>query len=72
MLAAAEKVYSGELLPPDSDDFTSTQNLFNFQAKIIKELADSEQSCIILGRCGNHLLAKYSNVLRVFIHVTTT
>lgn len=68
MLAAAERVYSGELLPPDSDDFTSTQNLFNFQAKIIKELANSEESCIILGRCGNHLLAKKSNILRVFIH----
>lgn len=68
MLAAAEKVYSGELLPPDSDDFTSTQNLFNFQAKIIKELAGSGQSCIILGRCGNHLLAGKPNILRVFIH----
>ena len=39
MLSAAEKVYTGEVLPPDSDDFTSTRNLFSFQAKIIKELA---------------------------------
>ena len=37
MLSAAEKVYTGELLPPDSDDFTSTRNLFSFQAKIIRE-----------------------------------
>ena len=67
MLSAAEKVYTGELLPPDSDDFTSTRNLFSFQAKIIKELAETE-SCIILGRCANYLLADRKDVLRVFIH----
>ena len=67
LLSAAEQVYTGEVLPPDSDDYTSTRNLFNFQAKIIRELAQHE-SCIILGRCGNFLLADQPNVLRVFIH----
>ena len=67
MLSAAEKVYTGEVLPSDSDDFTSTRNLFSFQAKIIKELAETE-SCIILGRCANYLLADRKDVLRVFIH----
>ena len=67
MLSAAEKVYTGEILPPDSDDYVSTRNLFSFQAKIIKELAETE-SCIILGRCANYLLADRPNVLRVFIH----
>ena len=67
MLSAAEKVYTGEVLSPDSDDFTSTRNLFSFQAKIIKELAETE-SCIILGRCANYLLADQKDVLRVFIH----
>ena len=69
MLSAAEKVYTGEVLPPDSDDFTSTRNLFSFQAKIIKELAETE-SCIILGRCANYLLADRKDVLRVFIHAS--
>ena len=67
MLSAAEKVYTGEILPPDSDDYISTRNLFSFQAKIIKELADTE-SCIILGRCANDLLMDRPNVLKVFIH----
>lgn len=69
MFSAAEKVYTGEVLPPDSDDFISTKNLFSFQAKIIKELAVSE-NCIILGRCGNYLLRNQPNVklLRLFIH----
>lgn len=67
MMTAAKKVYHGEVLPPDSDDFTSTKNLFNFQAKVIKELAQTE-SCIIIGRCADYLLADEPNVLSVFIH----
>ena len=67
LMRAAEKVYTGEILPPDSDDFTSTQNLFSFQAKIIKELAETS-SCIIIGRCADFLLSNRTDVLRVFIH----
>lgn len=44
--------YTGELIPPESGDFVSDKNLFNYQAKIIKELADRE-SCIIVGRCAD-------------------
>ncbi len=44
-------VYKGELFPPESDEFVSNDNLFNYQAKIIKELA-STHSCVIVGRCA--------------------
>ena len=67
MMLAAKKVYNGEILPPDSDDYVSTGNLFNFQAKVIKELA-KEESCIIIGRCADYLLADQTNVLSVFVH----
>ena len=69
LFGAAEKVYTGEILPPDSDDYISTRNLFSFQAKIIKELAATE-NCIILGRCANYLLMEQPDVrlLRLFIH----
>ncbi|MEA4894143.1 MAG: cytidylate kinase-like family protein [Oscillospiraceae bacterium] len=68
MMTAAKKIYSGEILPPDDDDFISTKNLFEFQAKVIKELASSRVSCIIVGRCADYLLSNRSDVLRVFIH----
>lgn len=64
------KVYSGELIPPDSDDFTSAENLFNYQAKAIKELA-AKESCIIVGRCADHILSGEEGVLRVFIWADT-
>ena len=33
-------VYTGEILGPDSKDFTSFDNLFNFQAATIKKIAE--------------------------------
>ena len=59
--------YKGGVLPPESSDFVSDDNLFNYQAKIIRELAGKE-SCVIIGRCSNYILKDYPNVLRVFIH----
>ncbi len=63
----AKNAYNGELIPPESDDFTSTDNLFNYQAKIIRQLAE-EESCVIMGRCADYVLKEYDNVLSVFIH----
>ncbi|MDF2944952.1 MAG: hypothetical protein K0S01_3810 [Herbinix sp.] len=63
----ASNIYKGELIPPDSDDFVSNDNLFNYQAKIIKELANTE-SCVIIGRCADFVLKDYENVVKVFVH----
>ena len=59
--------YSGEVIPPDSDDFISKENLFNYQAKIIRELAETE-SCVIVGRCADFILKDYDCVLRIYVH----
>lgn len=63
----AKNAYNGELIPPESDDFTSTDNLFNYQAKIIRQLSQ-EESCVIMGRCADYVLKECDNVLSVFIH----
>lgn len=62
-------IYTGELIPPQSKDFTSDENLFNYQAKIIRDLAETK-SCVIIGRCSNYILKDYPNVLSVFIHAS--
>ena len=59
--------YDGELLTPEDRDFVSDDNLFNYQAKVIRQLAEKE-SCVIIGRCANMILKDYSNVLRVFVY----
>ncbi|MFA9465445.1 MAG: AAA family ATPase [Velocimicrobium sp.] len=64
-----KKSYSGELISPDSDDFVSNDNLFNYQAKVIRKLAEEEdKSCIIVGRCADYILKDYKNVIRIFVH----
>ena len=64
-------IYKGELFPPQSKEFTSDENLFNYQAKIIRELA-AKESCVIIGRCSNMVLNRedYPHVLRVFVHAS--
>lgn len=62
-----KNVYEGQLILPDSDDFSSDDNLFNYQAKIIRELADTE-SCVIIGRCADFVLKDYKNIISVFVH----
>lgn len=52
---------------PDSEEFTSMDNLFQYQAKIIQELA-ARESCIIMGRCADYVLRDYPNVLSIFVH----
>ena len=62
----AREVYTGEVIPPDSDDFISNENLFRYQAKIIRELA-ATRNCVIVGRCANFILRGRDNVLNVFV-----
>lgn len=63
----APEIYTGELIPPESSDFVSAKNLFNYQAEVIKRLAKS-QSCIIIGRAADFVLKDYPNVVSVFVH----
>ena len=62
-----KKNYGGEVLNPSDSNFTSEENLFNYQAKIIRELAEKE-SCIIIGRAADYILRDRDDVLSVFVH----
>lgn len=62
----SKKVYNGELIPPESDNFTSDMNLFNYQAKVLKELAE-EESYIVIGRCGDYILQDRKNTISIYI-----
>ena len=60
-------VYKGGVIDPSSKEFTSDRNLFNFQAKIIKDLADKEPA-VIVGRCADFILGDREDVIRLFIY----
>ena len=63
----ARKAYNGEPISPDSDDFVSNDNLFRFQAKVIKELA-GEEDCVIIGRCADYILKDNPDVIRLYCY----
>jgi len=56
-------------LKPDSDDFLSHDNLFRYQAEVIRELAE-EESCVIVGRCADYILKDYDNVIKIYVHAS--
>ncbi|MDD6058281.1 MAG: cytidylate kinase-like family protein [Clostridiales bacterium] len=57
--------YQGGVIPPESADFVSDDNLFNYQAKVIRELAEKE-SCIIIGRCADYVLKDNPDVIKLY------
>lgn len=62
-----DRSFGKEIIPPDRGEFTSDDNLFNFQSKVIREIAQKESS-VIVGRCADHVLQGQKNVLRIFIY----
>lgn len=59
--------FGQRLVSPSSVDFTSDDNLFNYQAKIIRDLAQ-KQDCIIIGRCADYILREQENVVRLYFY----
>ena len=69
LFRASQKVYNGELIPPEKEDFTSNNNLFNYQAKVLRELAEVS-SYVVIGRAADYVLNDKPNLVRVFIYAS--
>lgn len=67
LFGTSKKIYKGNLITPDKDDFVSDENLFNYQAKVIKDIAERE-SCVLVGRCADFVLQDRNDVVSVFVH----
>lgn len=62
----AKNVYKGELISYDNDNITN-DNLFRYQAKVLRELAQKE-SYVVIGRCADYILKDMNNIIRIFVH----
>lgn len=69
LLRAIRAANNGELIPspPDTGNYLSDENLFRYQAKVIRELTQA-QDCVIIGRCADFILRDVDYVLNVFVH----
>ena len=61
--------YKGNLpLPNDSSKaYLRDDALFDYQEKIIRQLAD-QGPCVLIGRCADYVLKDRPDVVRVFVH----
>lgn len=66
-LVSKMKELQKQLAPiPQLDLFYSDDKLFEIQSEIIKKIVE-EENCIIVGKCADHILKDYDNVLSVYI-----
>lgn len=66
LLFKSRKNRLGEVLSPAEDGFISDENLFNFQAKVLRSLIERE-SFVVIGRAADFVLKEYPNVLSVSV-----
>jgi cytidylate kinase len=67
-IMTSKGAYTGTLYDASDKNFLSNENIFNYQAKVIRELAlEGKQSCIIIGKAANYILRTFPNVFSVNI-----
>ena len=67
-IVTSRGAYTGTIYNEGDKKFLSNENLFNYQAKVIRKLAIAGgQSCIIRGKAANYILRTFPNVVRVNI-----
>lgn len=67
-IVTSRGAYTGTIYNEGDKKFLSNENLFNYQAKVIRKLAIAGgQSCIIIGKAANYILRTFPNVVRVNI-----
>lgn len=59
-------VYNGEIIPPESGNFLSDRNLFEFQARVLQGLLQKE-SFVVLGRAADFVLKDHENAVSIFL-----
>ncbi|MCD7813887.1 MAG: cytidylate kinase-like family protein [Lachnospiraceae bacterium] len=62
----SKSVYNGEKIPPESGNFLSDRNLFEFQARVLHGLLKKE-SFVVLGRAADFVLAEEPTAISIFL-----
>lgn len=63
---AQRAVYTGETIPPESGNFLSDRNLFEYQSKVLHELLKRE-SFVVLGRAADYVLKDTGRAVGVYL-----
>ena len=67
LFSALQKVYKSDSVPTEKGDYASSDELFAYQARVMRDLL-KDNSFILIGRAGDYVLKDYPYLLRVFVH----
>ena len=68
--APAGSIFSYAFVGRDITGVSLSDQIFNIQQKLIKDIAQKEP-CVIVGRCADYILSDRDDVLNVFIEANT-
>ncbi len=54
-----------------NDALSPLERIYVAQSSVIRQIAASGESCVILGRCADHVLYDDPNCFRIFVHART-
>lgn len=64
----SKSMFSYAFIGRDINGVSMNDYVWNAQRKIIIELAESDEPCVIVGRCADYILRDREDVFNVFIH----
>ncbi len=66
LMQVPDREHYGNVLTPENRKFVSEMNLFNYQVKILRMLAQTE-SFVVMGKAANYVLRDLPNVVSVSV-----
>lgn len=66
--AKFKRFSDSEVSSPSSRDYLSKDNLYKMTKDVILDIADKDESSVILGRCAHYILKDRKDVIRVIIY----
>lgn len=70
-ISRSKGIYKGYVYPEGDRRFLSDENLFNYQAEVMKNIAlTNKESCVIIGKAANYVLRGLKNVIKINIQAS--
>lgn len=63
-----DSIFSFLGLPEGTNYLTASQRVSLAQFETIEKIAQSGESCVIIGRCADYVLRNYKNLISIFIY----
>lgn len=67
ILRRSTGAYKGEVYSPGHEDYLTQENMFEYQSKVLRDMYNSGEPFVVVGRAGSYILSEFSDVLRVSI-----